>query len=196
MNSLKRLISLLAPLLLKVFTQPKPDARTGPTNGRKRSTTRNTPSAAPKPPRAKRRSSPTASPTVLPTVSPKAPPRPPRAARRSRTRTRSPVAELHAARKSGVLVTDSGIVVKMLPDDNEGSRHQRMLVEVDHSDITIKIAHNIDLAPRVPCREGDRVTFHGEYEWNDLGGAIHWTHHDPKKWREGGWVEAHGKRYE
>lgn len=108
----------------------------------------------------------------------------------------SPVGRLHARRQSDQIITDTGIVVKCLPDDNEGSRHQRLLVEVDRTDVTIKLAHNIDLAPRVPCREGDRLTFKGEYEYNDLGGAVHWTHHDPKKWREGGWVEHDGKRYE
>jgi len=108
----------------------------------------------------------------------------------------SPIAELHRKKRSDVIITDAGVIVHVLPDDNEGSRHQRFLVEVDHTDVTIKIAHNIDLAPRVPAREGDRLLFKGEYEYNDLGGAVHWTHHDPKKWREGGWIEHEGQRYE
>ncbi|MBB6428553.1 DUF3465 domain-containing protein [Algisphaera agarilytica] len=108
----------------------------------------------------------------------------------------SPIADLHRRKKSDVIITDTGVIVHVLPDDNEGSRHQRFLVEVDHTDITIKVAHNIDLAPRVPAREGDRLIFKGEYEYNDLGGALHWTHHDPKKWRPGGWIEHEGKRYE
>ncbi|MEM9883099.1 MAG: DUF3465 domain-containing protein [Planctomycetota bacterium] len=109
---------------------------------------------------------------------------------------KSPVAELHRRRQSDAIVTDTGVIVKVLPDDNEGSQHQRFLVEVDHCDVTVKVAHNIDLAPRVPAREGDRLRFKGEYEWNDLGGALHWTHHDPKQWREGGWIEHEGRRYE
>jgi len=108
----------------------------------------------------------------------------------------SPVGRLHAQRQSDQIITDTGIIVKCLPDDNEGSRHQRLLVEVDRTDITVKVAHNIDLAPRVECREGDRITFKGEYEYNELGGAVHWTHHDPKKWREGGWIEVNGVRVE
>lgn len=108
----------------------------------------------------------------------------------------SPVGRLHAARQSDQIITDTGIIVKCLPDDNEGSRHQRLLVEVDRTDITIKLAHNIDLAPYIKCREGDRIKFKGEYEYNELGGAVHWTHHDPKQWREGGWVEVDGQRYE
>lgn len=140
----------------------------------------------PKPGKAtKRKAKPTSTRT-------KAPP----TARTSPRHAPSPIAELHRKKQSDAIITDRGIVVKVLPDDDEGSRHQRLLVEVDHTDITIKIAHNIDLAPRVPARRGDRLTFKGEYEYNELGGAMHWTHHDPKKWREGGWIDHDGKRYE
>ena len=35
-------------------------------------------------------------------------------------------------------------------DDNEGSRHQKFLVKIDnYPNITVLIAHNIDLAPRI-----------------------------------------------
>ncbi|MEM1108621.1 MAG: DUF3465 domain-containing protein [Planctomycetota bacterium] len=122
--------------------------------------------------------------------------KPAKAKQKKLSRKPSPIADLHRRKRSDVIITDTGTIVHVLPDDNEGSRHQRFLVEVDHTDITIKIAHNIDLAPRVPAREGDRLLFKGEYEYNDLGGAVHWTHHDPKKWREGGWIEHEGKRYE
>lgn len=91
--------------------------------------------------------------------------------------------------------TVQGRVIKNLKDDNEGSRHQKFLVEVA-SDITLLVAHNIDIAPRAPVTEGDKVTLHGEYAWNNRGGVIHWTHRDPKGRREGGWIETNGKRYE
>lgn len=93
------------------------------------------------------------------------------------------------------MVTLSGTVDRTLPDDNDGSRHQRFILRLD-SGRTILIAHNIDLAARVPIRENDRVTLRGEYEWSAQGGTIHWTHHDPKQWREGGWIDHAGKRYE
>ncbi|CAA6810207.1 MAG: Unknown protein [uncultured Thiotrichaceae bacterium] len=91
--------------------------------------------------------------------------------------------------------TVQGTVIKNLKDDNEGSRHQKFLVKVA-SDVTLLVAHNIDIAPRVPVSEGDRVTLHGEYAWNNRGGVIHWTHRDLKGRRKGGWIEANGKRYE
>jgi hypothetical protein len=90
--------------------------------------------------------------------------------------------------------TIQGKVVKSLKDDRDGSQHQRFLVELS-PDITLLVAHNIDLAPRVPVKTGETVTIKGEYIWNNKGGVMHWTHHDPKG-RQGGWIEYAGKRYE
>ena len=97
--------------------------------------------------------------------------------------------------RSDVVVEGGGRVVAVLPDDNRGSRHQRFLVEVAPGR-TVLISNNIDLAPRVAdLRKGDRVLFRGEYEWNDKGGVVHWTHHDPRGRRPGGWIERNGRRY-
>ena len=103
------------------------------------------------------------------------------------------------ARRSGVMVTLDAEIVRVLTDDNEGSRHQRLLLILDEAIgpvETILVAHNIDLAPRVPCTEGERIVVRGQYEWNDKGGVVHWTHHDPRARREGGWIEHAGTRYE
>ena len=98
--------------------------------------------------------------------------------------------------RSGDQVRASGIVSRVLSDDNEGSRHQRFIVRLS-SGRTLLIAHNIDLAPRVRSLSvGDTVSFYGEYEWNDRGGVIHWTHHDPRGSHIGGWIEHKGRRYE
>lgn len=104
------------------------------------------------------------------------------------------VAELFESQSSGEMVLVSGVVDAVLADDNEGSRHQRFIVRLD-SDQTLLVAHNIDLADRVPLGVGDQVTVHGQYEWNDRGGVLHWTHHDPDGRREGGWIEWEGRRY-
>ncbi|WP_233546035.1 DUF3465 domain-containing protein [Salinibius halmophilus] len=96
---------------------------------------------------------------------------------------------------SDLQVYGSGTVVKVLPDDTDGSKHQKFLLELD-SGQTLLIAHNIDLAPRLPgLVEGDRVAFYGEYEWNSKGGVVHWTHHDPDGRHVDGWLEYKGKRY-
>ena len=91
--------------------------------------------------------------------------------------------------------TVQGEVIKNLKDDTKGSQHQKFLVRIAN-DITLLVAHNIDLAPRVPVSKGDFVTMRGEYAWNNRGGVIHWTHHDPRGKKEGGWIEVDGKRYE
>lgn len=89
----------------------------------------------------------------------------------------------------------SGRVDRVLADDREGSRHQRFILALT-SGHTVLVAHNIDLAPRVPLEVGDRVFLRGEYEWNQRGGVVHWTHHDPRGRRQGGFIEAGGRRYE
>ena len=98
-------------------------------------------------------------------------------------------------REHEVWVDGRGTLVKLLPDDRDGDRHQRLLVRLDAGD-TVLIAHNIDIAPRVKVDEGDEITFKGEFVWNDRGGVVHWTHHDPQKRRTGGWVKARGKTYQ
>lgn len=80
---------------------------------------------------------------------------------------------------SNLQIEGSGKVIKLLPDDNQGSRHQRFIIKLA-SGQTLLIAHNIDLAPKIQnLRVGDDVAFLGEYEWSDKGGTLHWTHRDP-----------------
>lgn len=89
-----------------------------------------------------------------------------------------------------------GEVIKNLADDNEGSRHQKFIVEIA-SGQTILVSHNIDLAQRIDdLAEGDQVKIYGEYEWNDRGGVIHWTHHDPDGRHIGGWIEHQSNFYD
>lgn len=98
--------------------------------------------------------------------------------------------------QSDFWVTSQGTVFKVLKDDNDGSRHQRFLLTLANGH-TVLIAHNIDLAPRIPgLRTNDTVIFNGEYEWNNKGGVIHWTHHDPSGRKTGGWLMHKGQRYE
>ncbi len=105
------------------------------------------------------------------------------------------VGELFAKQISGVMVQFDGSVIKTLSDDNDGSRHQRFIVEVDDGH-TVLIAHNIDLARRVPINVNNQVTVYGQYEWNEKGGVVHWTHHDPQGQHEEGWIEYQGKMYQ
>ena len=83
---------------------------------------------------------------------------------------------------------------RLLSDDDDGSGHQRFVIDVGQRQ-TLLIAHNLELAERVPVGMGDRVFVRGLYEWNDLGGLIHWTHNDPLEAEDGGWIRYRRKTY-
>jgi hypothetical protein len=108
------------------------------------------------------------------------------------------VAALFAAHRSDEVVEITGRVVKLLDDDDEGDRHQRFLLQVGEQPLLLLVAHNIDLAPRVPLTEGDELRLRGEYEWSEKGGVLHWTHRNPARnpRHEGGFIQLGGKRYE
>ncbi len=74
--------------------------------------------------------------------------------------------QAYQSQQSDLQVQGLGQVVKVLPDDNDGSRHQKFILKLN-SGQTLLVAHNIDLAPRIPnLKVGDSVEFYGEYEWN------------------------------
>lgn len=99
-------------------------------------------------------------------------------------------------RESDVIVTGTGRVTKLLKDDLKGSRHQRFIIEIT-SGMTLLVAHNIDLADKIEdLQVGDTVSFRGEYEWNNRGGVIHWTHRAPRNNHEHGYIQHNGRRYQ
>jgi len=107
-----------------------------------------------------------------------------------------PIRKAYENRESDVQVRGEGEVIRLLADDNDGSRHQKFIIRLSTGQ-TLLMAHNIDLAPRInTLSEGDRIEFYGEYEWNSKGGVIHWTHHDPNGTHVGGWIKHRGKTYE
>ena len=116
-----------------------------------------------------------------------------------RTTTRvddNPIGRAFASRTSDIQVEGEGTVIRVLSDDLEGSRHQRFIVELA-SGQTLLISHNIDVAPRIGgLKVGDGVRFNGEYVWNEKGGVIHWTHHDPRGRHVAGWVMHNGTTYQ
>ncbi len=112
------------------------------------------------------------------------------------TASDSVIAQAYESQKSDLQVGGSGAVIRILSDDVDGSRHQRFILRLS-SGQTVLIAHNIDLAPRIPhLTEGDLVEFFGEYEWNNKGGVIHWTHSDPQGRHVAGWLKHQGRTYQ
>ena len=95
---------------------------------------------------------------------------------------------------TGAWIEGTGLVRRLIPDDNDGARHQRFVLDLRNGQ-TVLIAHNIDLADRVPVGLGDRIRFRGMYEWNEQGGLVHWTHHDPLGIEDGGYIRYRSKTY-
>ena len=100
----------------------------------------------------------------------------------------------YSFKHDSTVITDIGVVIKTLTDDLVGDQHQRFIINLN-CDQTLLIVHNIDLVDRVPLHVGDLVEFKGEYEYNDRGGLVHWTHRDPIKKHEPGWIKHKGKLY-
>lgn len=86
-------------------------------------------------------------------------------------------------------------VLKILPEDLKGRAHQRFLLKLSNGG-TILVAHNIDLAPRVPLSPGDVVRVRGEFIWNQKGGVIHYTHRSTSRARQGGWIRFRSLFYQ
>jgi len=99
------------------------------------------------------------------------------------------------AGRGDIQIEGRGVVVKTLPDDEKGSRHQRFILRLS-SGQTLLVAHNIDLADKIKgLKKGDTVGFYGEYEWSKQGGVIHWTHRDPAGRHADGWLKHNGRIY-
>jgi hypothetical protein len=102
----------------------------------------------------------------------------------------------YANHQSQVQVQGSGVVIQVLADDDNGSRHQRFIIKLA-SGQTLLVAHNIDLAPKITAiKENDLIDFYGVYEWNAKGGVIHWTHRDPNNRHVHGWLKHDGNTFQ
>ena len=183
-SQLVSMLKMVIALVMALLGKRRAGGASGPTQPRVPSEKSSTRSTTRSPERSPARSPARSSTRVSPRVSTRS--------------SASVIPELFRNQQSDTIVECSGEVVHILPDDNhdlDGSgRHQQFLVDVGE-DVTIKIAHNLKFG-RAPVEKGDHVTFKGEYEYNDRGGCIHWTHHDPAGRHEDGWLEHNGTRYE
>ncbi|MFG0587170.1 DUF3465 domain-containing protein [Acinetobacter sp. YQ_14] len=106
------------------------------------------------------------------------------------------IMQAYQQQRSNIQAQSRGEVKAILADDNEGSRHQKMILKLENG-LTVLIVHNIDLAPRIEgLKKGDIVEFYGEYEYSEKGGVIHWTHHDPRGKHIDGWLKYKRKVYQ
>ncbi len=60
----------------------------------------------------------------------------------------------------------------------------------------VEIVDNVDIAPRIPVRPGDRIEVCGELV-RDPGRlpVVHWTHHDPQGRHADGFIRLRGRVY-
>lgn len=73
----------------------------------------------------------------------------------------SSIEQIFEQHQSNVQLEIIGKVIKILPDDLEGIRHQKFTIKIAEGQ-TILVAHNIDLAPRVDAlTTGDEATIYG-----------------------------------
>jgi len=99
-------------------------------------------------------------------------------------------------RSKGVWIVGTGVVERILRDDTKPPRHQRFVLRISNAQAVL-VAHNIDLAARVPVKGGDLIGFRGEYVWNDQGGLVHRTHRSTHRGDRdgGGWIVRNGQGY-
>ena len=96
------------------------------------------------------------------------------------------------ADQAGQMVKFEAEVIKILKDDLKGDKHQKLIIKKGNQ--TILLAHNIDIAPRIPVKIGDIIIVNGEYEWNEQGGVVHWTHRSNNQ-HPAGWVNHKNIKY-
>jgi len=94
----------------------------------------------------------------------------------------------------GQWIEERGQVRRLLNDAPHDERHQRFVVRIAGGQ-TLLVAHNLEIAERVPLGLGDRIRFRGLYAFNHEGGVVHFTHRDPHGQEAGGWVEYRKTRY-
>lgn len=111
----------------------------------------------------------------------------------------TPLSVLESAftnQRSDFQVLVKGTVTRFLSDDVTGSEHQRFIVAMSNGQ-TLLVAHNIDLAQRLPTTAMNHLVYlYGEYAWNSEGGVVHWTHIDPAKTHVNGWIQFDGIKYQ
>jgi hypothetical protein len=109
------------------------------------------------------------------------------------------VYEAWRAQQSHVEVDASGSVARVFGvRQGPSGAHEGFLLHLRGSagrGLTVKVEDNVDITGPIPIAPGDDVELRGEYIYNDLGGLIHYTHHDPSGRHPGGYIKVGGKTY-
>lgn len=108
------------------------------------------------------------------------------------------VCQVYSGQQSHAEVVASGTVVDVLGlRRGPSGTHEGFLLRLSGAcDLLVKVETNTDLTGPVPLQPGENVQVKGEYEYNAMGGVIHWTHHDPRGRHDGGYVIAGSRTYQ
>lgn len=98
-----------------------------------------------------------------------------------------------------------GTVTKLLPDDNQGLKHEKFMFQVadghggQFNGQTVTVAHDTTYAPYVPVKVGTQLEIKGDM----LAGpkVLHWTHkakdpQHPNPTHADGYIKMDGKIYQ
>jgi hypothetical protein len=96
--------------------------------------------------------------------------------------------------KSNFHVQFEARVILKLPDEDNYGNAQKFLVVLENGH-RLLISHDLEISTRVPIVVNSLIRVKGEYDWNETGGMVHWTHRDINNERDGGWIELNNHRY-
>jgi hypothetical protein len=92
--------------------------------------------------------------------------------------------------RSAVWVDGYGTIVREL---GSTGAEQRFQVRIN-DELTIVLLRDTDAASPITASQGDRIGFHGRYDFHGGGGTVSRVHPDPSQPGGGGWVELNGVR--
>lgn len=90
-----------------------------------------------------------------------------------------------------------GWVTGILPDvERDGVSYQRFEVRLVNRQHLL-IEHDLHRSTRVEgIKAGSELLIRGRYFWNEQGGVLRYTHHDPEQKRPDGWIRFKHRNYE
>jgi hypothetical protein len=95
-----------------------------------------------------------------------------------------------------------GTVVKILPDDLQGLKHQQFMFKIssglhgEYNGEVVIVAHNIEVAPYVPVQNGIKAEIKGDFIPEENPKVLHWTHLDLTDIHPDGYIKVGGKIYQ
>jgi hypothetical protein len=107
------------------------------------------------------------------------------------------ICRAYTAQASHREVIAQGTVVAVLGRRfSRSGEHEGYLLKLNGDcDLMLKVETNESITGPVPIHRGEKLIVKGEYEYDVMGGVLHWTHHDPGGRHVAGYVVSDGKTY-